>query len=159
MSDAEQIGFDIDFDEKTQAWLDWLDPGRMNAAVHTFLIETLEPPVRAENWWEPMVFDQLGEPISAVFPDRETLTAPENHDIADQLVRFLGEAFIRRTGMIWVNNPEWGELLYEHFGPCVQFAGDQPSIVSMTHMAELAATGEFGAVLSILDDCLRRDRR
>lgn len=23
--------------------------------------------------------------------------------------------------MIWVNNPEWGELLYSDFGLCVQF--------------------------------------
>ncbi|WP_030518714.1 hypothetical protein [Nocardia sp. NRRL WC-3656] len=159
MSDAEQIGFDIEFDDKTQAWLDWLEPARMKQAVRTFLADTLNPPVDQPNWWEPEVFDRLGERIAAVFPDFDSLTAPDNREIADQLVRFLGEGFIRRTGMIWVNNPEWGELLFTDFGPCVQFEGDQPSIVSMTHMAELTATGEFGAVLSILDDCLRRDRR
>lgn len=163
MSDAEQIGFDIDFDEKTQTWLDWTAPARIQAQVRTFLEETLSlPDLPAEplDWWAAPLRSRIEEAARAVFPDPDALTAPENRDIADQFVCFLGDMFIRRTGMEWTNIPEWGAPLYSDIGPCVRFAGDPVSAVSMVRMAQSAASGEagerFGFVWGTLDDCVRR---
>lgn len=163
MSDAEQIGFDIDFDDKTQAWLDWVAPGRIQAQVRKFLGDTLTLPELPDgplDWWAEPLRSRIEEAARVVFPDLEALTAPENHEKADQFVCFLGDMFIRRTGMEWANTPEWGTLLYSDIGPCVRFAGDPVSAVSMVRMAQSAASGEagdrFGFVWSILDDCVRR---
>jgi len=163
MSDAEQIGFDIDFDEKTQAWLDWVAPERIRAQIRKFLDETLSLPELPDgplDWWAAPLRSWIEEAVRAIFPDLETLTAPENREIADQFVCFLGDMFIRHTGMEWTNIPEWGTLLYSDIGPSVRFAGDPVSAVSIVRMAESAARGEageqFGFVWGTLDDCARR---
>ncbi|MEV6340276.1 hypothetical protein AB0M12_36810 [Nocardia vinacea] len=166
MGNGEQIGFDIEFDEKTQAWLDWVAPERIESQVNTFVAETLgltEIGDGPHSWWNAPLRGRVEKAVRDVFPDLDALTSPENQNIADQFVCFLGDIFIRRTGMVWVNDPERGSLLYSDFGPCVVFDGDPVSVVSMARMAESAAMGEsdhqFGFVWSILGNCVQRGRR
>ncbi len=165
MSDGEQIGFDIEFDDKTQAWIDWVMPERIESQVRAFTIETLGLANIGDGpyaWWNAPLRRTLEESARDVFPDLDALTAPENHDKADQFVCFLGDIFVRRAGMVWVNDPERGSLLYSGIGPCVVFDGDPASIVSMARMAESVAMGEsdhqFGFVWSILGGCVQRSR-
>ncbi|WP_157124868.1 hypothetical protein [Nocardia pseudovaccinii] len=127
MGNDEQIGFDIEFDDKTQAFLDWVATEHMESKISRFLTETI-PDVAdysTDTWWKPPVLTRILEAAKELFGDPNGFIAPENRDRADQFVRFLGECCIRRNpGMTWTNKPEYGTLppLYTDFGPAVHYA-------------------------------------
>ncbi|MFF0492585.1 hypothetical protein ACFYTQ_26445 [Nocardia sp. NPDC004068] len=123
MSD-DQIGFDIEFDEKTQAWLDWVAPERMESQIRKLLAETV-PGIAdySDAWWKPPVLTHVLEAAAEVFGDAAGFASAENRDRADQLVRFLGECCIRQhPGMTWTNNHKPLTPLYSDFGPAVHYA-------------------------------------
>ncbi|KZM70744.1 hypothetical protein [Nocardia terpenica] len=131
MSD-DQLGFDIEYDEKTQAWLDWVAPDHMESRVRAFLAEAA-PEVDADSlWWKPPQSTQAMEAAHKLFGDWAGFIAPENRELADGFIRFLGECYVRRTGMTWTNRPEWGAPLYVDFGPAVQYGDDIRSVVAMS---------------------------
>jgi hypothetical protein len=132
----EQIGFDIEFDDKTQAFLDWVAPERMESEIRAFLAETT-PGVAAyaDTWWKPPMTKEILEAAKEFFGDREGFLAPENREAADRFIRFYGECFVRRAGMTWTNRPEWsGAPLYADFSPAVDDGngGEVRSMVSMS---------------------------
>lgn len=136
MSDAGQMGFDIEFDDKTQAYLDWVAPEQMEAQVRSFLTETV-PGVAGydDTWWKSPLTKQILEAAKNLFGERSGLLSPDNRDAADQFIRFYGECFIRRASMTWGNYPEWsGAPLYMDFSPAVHdgTGEDVRSLVSMT---------------------------
>ncbi|WP_228001041.1 hypothetical protein [Nocardia australiensis] len=121
MGNDEQIGFDIEFDDKTQAFLDWVAPERMESAIRAFLAATLPRMADyADIWWKPPLSTRIMEAAKEKFGDPDAFFAPENRDSVDQFIRFLGECYVRRGGMKWTNRPEWGLPLYADFGPAVQ---------------------------------------
>jgi hypothetical protein len=123
MSDAEQMGFDIEFDEKTQAFLDWVAPERMESQIRSFLTTTV-PGIADydDRWWKPVMLTRLLDATLKLFGDWSAFSAPANRDHADQFVRFLGECCIKQhPGMAWTNEPESGAPLYTDFGPAVHF--------------------------------------
>ncbi|WP_067478117.1 hypothetical protein [Nocardia amamiensis] len=134
--DDEQIGFDIEFDDKTQSFLDWVAPERMESEVRAFLTETI-PGIAdyTDAWWMSPLTMRILEATEEFFGDRDGFLAPENRDAADQFIRFYGECFVRRAGMSWTNRPEWsGAPLYNDFSPAVHDGnGDEVrSIFAMT---------------------------
>ncbi|MFD4406316.1 hypothetical protein ACFWPH_26505 [Nocardia sp. NPDC058499] len=127
-----QLGFDIDFDDETQAWLDWVAPERMELGIRAFLAE-VAPDVPPDSlWWKPPVSTKVLEAAERLFGDWEGFVALENRYVADGFVRFLGECYVRRAGMTWANRPEWGDLLYADFGPAVRYGEDIRDVVAMS---------------------------
>ncbi|MEU0504392.1 hypothetical protein [Nocardia sp. NPDC005998] len=136
MGSDDQIGFDIEFDEKTQAWLDWVAPERMESRVQEFLTRTVPDMASDSTWWKPPMSTRIMEAAKELFVDRVGFFAAENRKSADQFIRFLGECYVRRAGYGWMNIPEWGPPLYDDFGPSVRLGDDRISDVSMVSIAK-----------------------
>ncbi|BCK57216.1 hypothetical protein [Nocardia wallacei] len=136
MSD-EQLGFDIEFDAKTQAFLDWVASDHMESQVRKFLTETV-PGIAgySEAWWNSPLTVAILQASKEYFGDSHGLRAAENRDAADQFIRFYGECFIRRAGMAWTNRPQWSSApLYTDFSPAVQY-GDGEEVMSVLSMTD-----------------------
>jgi hypothetical protein len=119
--DDEQIGFDIEFDDKTQAFLDWVAPERMESGVSAFLATAVSDMSDDSQWWKPPLSTNILEAAKRLFGDWDGFVAPENRELADGFIRFLGECYIRRHGDItWSNSAKDGAPLYPDFGPAVQ---------------------------------------
>ncbi|MGX1778658.1 hypothetical protein ACWIGW_41580 [Nocardia brasiliensis] len=131
----DQIGFDIEFDEKTQAFLDWVAPERMEAEVREFLATTVPAAPEAAEWWMPPLSTQIMEVAREVLSDWDGFLVPDNFELADRYIRFQGECYVRRAGYGWMNVPEWGPPLYTTFGPSVRLGTDTYSDVSMVAIA------------------------
>ncbi|MGK8510390.1 hypothetical protein ACRS5S_20865 [Nocardia asiatica] len=119
--DEEQIGFDMEFDDKTQAFLDWVAPERMEAGVRAFLAAIVPDISSDSQWWKPPLSTRIMEAAKKVFGDWAGYIASENRELADGFIRFLGECYIRRHGDItWTNSGKLDSPLYPDFGPAVQ---------------------------------------
>ncbi|MBF6071694.1 hypothetical protein [Nocardia farcinica] len=119
--DDDQLGFDIEFDAKTTAFLEWVAPERMEAQIRAFLTDTV-PGIAdyTDTWWKPPLTKRVLEAAHEYFGDRETFFSPEYRSAADQFIRFYGECFVRRAGMRWTN--EHGAAsppLYPDFCPVI----------------------------------------
>ncbi|WP_454194800.1 hypothetical protein [Nocardia sp. Marseille-Q1738] len=133
--DDEQIGFDIEFDDKTQAFLDWVAPEHMESGVRAFLAEMV-PDVSYElAWWKPPLSTRIMEAAKGRFGEAG-LTGAENRELADGFVRFLGECYVRRGGLHWTNRPEWGPPLYSDFGPAVRGDGDRSMVAIAEYLSD-----------------------
>ncbi|WP_305780344.1 hypothetical protein [Nocardia nova] len=136
MSDADQMGFDIEFDEKTQAFLEWVAPERMEQQVRSFLTETVPDIADYEDsWWESPLTSRILSAAKEFFRDRDGFLSPSKRDSADQFIRFYGECFVRRAGMTWGNRAEWSSApLYVDFSPAVHDGNGENvrSVVAMT---------------------------
>lgn len=129
----DQIGFDIEFDDKTTAFLNWVDSERMEAGVRVFLAETVPGIAEySDVWWKSPLTLQLLEAAKEFFGDKEGFLALENRAAADNFTRFYGECFVRRAGMAWTNRPEWPSEQYDDFSPAVRF--DHGNIISIWAM-------------------------
>ncbi|MBF6229565.1 hypothetical protein IU470_31320 [Nocardia abscessus] len=119
--DDEQIGFDIEFDDKTQQFLDWVAPERMESRVQAFLATTVPNMGDDSPWWKPPLSTQVMDAAKELFGDWAGFIAPENRELADGFIRFLGECYIRRHGDItWSKSAKECAPLYPDFGPAVQ---------------------------------------
>ncbi|MFJ1460377.1 hypothetical protein [Nocardia sp. N2S4-5] len=122
MSD-EQIGFDIQFDDKTQAFLEWATPELMESQIRAFLTQTV-PGIAdySDEWWKRPLLTRLLEASKQVFGDWSGFIAPENRESADGFVRFIGECCIRlHAGMAWTNRPGSDWPIYNGFGPSLHY--------------------------------------
>ncbi|MER7453191.1 hypothetical protein ABTW96_23190 [Nocardia beijingensis] len=119
--DDDQMGFDIEFDAATEAYLDWVAPERMESGVRAFLAATVPDMADDAAWWKPPLSTQVMEAAKELFGDWDGFIAPENRELADGFVRFLGECYIRRHGDItWTNSGKSNSPLYPDFGPAVK---------------------------------------
>jgi len=120
MSD-DQLGFEIEFDDKTQKILDWIAPAAMESGVRAFLADTV-PGIAdydTDSWWQPPLSTHVFDAARRLFGDYAGFRASENQTAAEQFVRFLGECCIRRhPGMSWTNN-DIGDALFDDFRPAV----------------------------------------
>ncbi|AHH19519.1 hypothetical protein NONO_c47350 [Nocardia nova SH22a] len=149
------------FNRETVTWLNWVEPQRVQRQVDRFVGETLrlvDLPAGPVKWWNPPLRGRLERAVRHVFPDMEAFTARENREIADQFICFMGDMFIRRADMTWVNVVSTGLPLYSDIGPCVR-CRDTRHVVSMVDVARsvMLATepGRFGEVWSMLGRCVR----
>ncbi|MGK8520372.1 hypothetical protein ACRS6B_01845 [Nocardia asteroides] len=127
--DDDQMGFEMEFDDKTKAFLDWVAPERMESKVREFLTVTVPDMADDAPWWMPPLSTRIMEAAKQLFGE-SGLTATRNRELADGFVRFLGECYVRRGGLQWTNRPEWGQPLYSDFGPSVR-GDDIRSMVSI----------------------------
>ncbi|MEU2014098.1 hypothetical protein [Nocardia sp. NPDC019302] len=156
------LGVEIEVDEdllrQRREWAEWIAPQRMELQIQKFLTETL-PDVHPElslcPWWEPPLLYRICDQLPEVFPDTETLVATENQDAADQLIRFLGELFVRCAGAGWINIPGNGSVLYDRIGPSLHF-GYTDIVVNPVYLAvTVADDGLFAVVTGELAEHVR----
>ena len=130
MSDAEQIGFDIDFDEHTQAWLEWVAPEHQAQQAHRFAEYVGLSGIPSEPWPDgaPEI-EQLAEVIARLFPDMETAMSRDCVEAADQFICFLGECFIAHAGAQWFEYTYFGReySFYEEINPALRYGIDEDS--------------------------------
>ncbi|MBF6330876.1 hypothetical protein [Nocardia transvalensis] len=130
MSDG-QMGFNIEIDEKTQGWLDWVSPPRRAAQAQKFLQRAGLRDLPAEPWPEGAPeLARLDTLVAELFPDMSTAMAPENADIADAFICFIGECFIKFAGAEWINYEWFGRdhSFYDHVNPALRFDTEDEDI-------------------------------
>jgi hypothetical protein len=129
MSDDDQamldLGVDIEVEKAKKAWVAWIDPKVMEAKIREFVTNTL-PNVDVANtpfdeWWVPPHVHDIGDAIDDKFLDSQEMITAENAEVIDQLVRFVGELFVRHAGGRWVNQDAPGTPVYELIGPAISF--------------------------------------
>ncbi|NKY33536.1 hypothetical protein HGA13_10685 [Nocardia speluncae] len=136
MDSNDQFGFALDFDDKTQAWLDWVAPEHMQARIQQFLTSTVPEMPADTEWWKRPHSTRIMDAAIPLFGDWSAFITPGNRDLADGYIRFQGECYVRRAGYGWMNIPEWGPPLYTEFGPSVRYRDDQISDISMVSIAK-----------------------
>ncbi|PPJ37458.1 hypothetical protein C5E45_15180 [Nocardia nova] len=134
--DRSQLGFEIEFDGQTQAWLEWSNPDRMESAIRAFLTETVAGIADySDPWWQPPLSTRIIETSRVLFASWEGFIAPENHSKADQFIRFVGECIRHQhPGMVWTTSKLTYNPLYADYGfrPAVHFVdGHREEPVSM----------------------------
>lgn len=147
------MGFDIEFDSATEAYLAWVTQERMESAVRQLLSETL-PGIAdyVDAWWNPPLLTRILEAAREHFGDREQFISIENRSAADQFIRFLGECCIRRhVGMVWTNSPGSGAPVYSDFGPAVHYpdSGIGCELVAVAEELFMKHFGPRGVAYSI----------
>lgn len=107
LSDGDQYGLDLGVEVERTAWGEWVDPARRLAAARRFmrLAEIEDLP---ESPWAPDSSEarRLNPIVEQLFPDLETAMGPENAEMTDAFICFVGECFIAYAGGQWIDY-EW----------------------------------------------------
>lgn len=119
------------------AWVAWASPQRIQAAIDTLFTETLPRipadwktptgserpigpmPVDVDRYSEEMTLHWLDYAFRYYFPDEEAVYEPENGEVVDQFVSYIGEYFVQHCGGRWVNDPE--ARVFHDFGPTIRY--------------------------------------
>ena len=120
MGTGEQLGLDIKVDQTE--WGKWFDPDRRAAQVRKFLDYAGLKGIPSKPWPEgsPEV-ERLDPVVAELFPDMVTAMAPENADMADAFICFIGECFIKFAGAKWIEFEWYGreKSFYDHINPAL----------------------------------------
>ncbi|MBF6354033.1 hypothetical protein IU449_05615 [Nocardia higoensis] len=121
MESNEQLG--LDFEVERTAWGTWVDPDRRAAQVRKFLDYAGLGGIPAGPWPEgSSEVKRLDAALAEWLPDMDAAMKPENHDLVDAFVCFMGECFIRFAGARWVDWHSWDDenSFYDHVNPAVE---------------------------------------
>ncbi|MFF0491861.1 hypothetical protein ACFYTQ_22760 [Nocardia sp. NPDC004068] len=125
MDDAQMaMDLDVQIDDTSRAWLDWVEPTRQAAQVQKFLERVGLRDIPAQPWPEDSVEVRRLDPVAEeLFPNWETATAPESADLTDAFVCFIGECFGRWAHAKWINYEWFGRenSFYERINPALEF--------------------------------------
>ncbi|MFF3569971.1 hypothetical protein ACFYXQ_19530 [Nocardia jiangxiensis] len=94
-----------------------MNPDLMDAQISEFLTETIVD--IPDDPWSASALDRVEREILDRFGTVSDVAAPANHEIADQITRFLGEVFRRKFEGRWLNVPGMGGKRYPDFGPVI----------------------------------------
>ncbi|NKY86811.1 hypothetical protein [Nocardia veterana] len=162
MSDAEQIGFDIDFDDHTRAWLDWVAPEHRRQQAERFAEYVGLPGIPESPWPEgaPEI-DQLSEATARLFPDMETAMSRDRFEAADQFICFLGECFIKFAGAQWFEYTYFGReySFYEQINPALRYGIDEDSDTAWGLVSTVVEYGFPEVAAQMRDYAARYERR
>lgn len=125
--------------QQNPAWVAWARPQRIAAEIDRLFTETLPrvpiggtkgwttpaglavPPMpRADRYSDEMKLYWITDVFDYFFPDEDSIYEPEQAEVADQFVCYIGEYFVQHCGGRWVNDPTVGGPLYE-FGPAIAY--------------------------------------
>ncbi|WP_040840043.1 hypothetical protein [Nocardia brevicatena] len=116
-------------------WVVWSSPQRIQAAVDKLFGETLpripadwkvhtgsaEPigpmPMGIDRYSDEMALHWIDDAFDYFFPGEDSVFEPDNAEIVDQFVCYIGEYFVRHCDGRWINDPEAGVL--HDFGPTI----------------------------------------
>ncbi|WP_157171909.1 hypothetical protein [Nocardia higoensis] len=121
MESNDQLG--LDFEVEQTAWGAWVDPNRRAAQVRKFLDRAGLDDIPSEPWPEDSLgVKRLDSLLAEWLPDMDAAMEPENHDLVDALVCFMGECFIRFAGARWIDWQSWDDenSFYDHVNPAVE---------------------------------------
>ncbi|MGY1867577.1 MULTISPECIES: hypothetical protein [Nocardia] len=125
--DNEQMAMDLGVPVEQTEWGKWVAPDRRAAQVRKFLDHAGLRDIPSEPWPEGAPeLSHLDAVVAALFPDMATAMAPENADMADAFICFLGELFIRFAGAHWEDYKWFGRenSFYDHVNPLLEYGFD-----------------------------------
>ncbi|MGW4090890.1 hypothetical protein [Nocardia sp. NPDC004750] len=124
MGNDEQLTIDLGVPVEQTEWGKWVDPDRRKAQAQKFMDHAGISRIPSEPWPEDSAEVKRLDPIVAeLFPDMATAMAPENADMADAFICFIGECFTKFAGAEWIEY-EWpGKeyTFYEGINPALRF--------------------------------------
>ncbi|MEU7143288.1 hypothetical protein ABZ942_27855 [Nocardia sp. NPDC046473] len=159
MSDDQQLTMDLGV-ERT-AWGRWVDLDRREAQAQKFMDRTGIREIPPEPWPEDSAeIERLNPIVAELFPDMATAMVPENADMADAFICFMGECYIRFAGARWV---EWEwvdgeETLYESVNPaleCDTYDEDEISAWALINDMVNYSRGSYDGMFSYAAAALR----
>ncbi|QIS06742.1 hypothetical protein F5X71_34520 [Nocardia brasiliensis] len=127
MGTGDQLGMDLGVPLEQSEWGKWVDPDRRAAQVRKFLRRAEIGDLPSAPWPEDAPeLRQLDVTVAELFPDMATAMKPENADIADAFICFLGECFIRFAGAHWEDYQWFGrdKSFYDHVNPMLEYGFD-----------------------------------
>ncbi|MEU6828849.1 hypothetical protein ABZ894_09375 [Nocardia beijingensis] len=127
MGNDEQLTMDLGVPVEQTEWGKWVDPDRRSVQVQKFMDYAGIREIPSEPWPEGSAeLERLDSVIAELFPDLATAMAPENADIADAFICFLGELFIRFAGAHWEDYEWFGRenSFYDHINPMLEYGFD-----------------------------------
>jgi hypothetical protein len=122
----EQMTMDLGVPVEQTEWGKWVDPHRRAAQVRKFLDHAGLRDIPSEPWREgDPELARLDAVLAELFPDMATAMAPENADMADAFICFLGELFVRFAGAHWEDYQWFGrDSFYDHVNPMLEYGFD-----------------------------------
>ncbi|MGW5374836.1 hypothetical protein ACWESM_05310 [Nocardia sp. NPDC003999] len=123
----EQLTMDLGVPVEQTEWGKWVDPDRRAAQVQKFMDYAGIREIPSEPWPEDSAeVERLDSIVAELFPDLATAMAPENADMADAFICFLGELFIRFAGAHWESYKWFGRenSFYDHINPLLEYGFD-----------------------------------
>jgi hypothetical protein len=157
----DQLSMDLGVPVEQTAWGKWVDPDRRKAQARKFMEHVGISRIPSKPWPEDAAEVKRLDPIVAeLFPDMATAMAPENADIADAFVCFIGECFIRFAGADWVDYEWFGReySLYDHVNPALLCdTHDEDEIVAWRLVKDIINynPGDHAGMFSYLAAALR----
>ncbi|WP_330233570.1 hypothetical protein OHA40_14520 [Nocardia sp. NBC_00508] len=124
MGNDEQLTMDLGVPVEQTEWGKWVDPDRRKAQVRKFMDRAGIREIPSEPWPEDSAEVERLDPIIAeLFPDLATAMAPENADMADAFICFIGECCIKFAGAEWMEYKWFGRdnSFYDHVNPALRF--------------------------------------
>ncbi len=123
MSDDDQMSMDLGIEVERTEWGKWVDANRQEAQARKFMTYAGISGIPSRPWPEDSSEVKRLDPVVAeLFPDMDATRKPENIDMADAFICFVGKCFIKFAGARWIDW-EWSEseyTFYEHVNPAVQ---------------------------------------
>ncbi|WP_433657532.1 hypothetical protein ACQPW1_38320 [Nocardia sp. CA-128927] len=127
MSDDEQLTMDLGV-ERTE-WGKWVDPERRKAQARKFMDYAGISEIPSEPWPEDSAEVKRLDPIVAeLFPDMATAMAPENADMVDAFICFIGACFEKFAGAKFIDEDWFGRehTFYDNVNPALEMGtGDE----------------------------------
>ncbi|WP_280313559.1 hypothetical protein [Nocardia abscessus] len=120
----DQVSMDLGVPVEQTEWGKWVDPERRKAQARKFMDHAGISRIPSEPWPEDSAEVKRLDPIVAeLFPDMATAMAPENADMADAFICFIGEVFAKFAGAEWIEYKWFGRehSFYDQVNPALQF--------------------------------------
>ncbi|MEW1739350.1 hypothetical protein AB0346_25715 [Nocardia beijingensis] len=168
MGNDEQLTIDLGVPVERTEWGKWVDPERRAAQVRKFLDRAGFSALPPEPWdFESDEAVQVSDMIVKMLPDVEAITLPENSDIVDQLVCFIGECFIRYLDARWLDltdmppgyNDCEGASIYDDIRPGVAFKFEDWNTCTAELLVRFVVEREFIALLELVSVAFWRLRK
>lgn len=161
MGTDEQLG--LDFEVQRTAWGDWVDPERRTAQARKFMDRAGITRIPNKPWaaGSPEV-KRLDALVTELFPDMETAMKPENADVADEFICFVGECYIRFARAEWFDFAWRGRKhsFYDSVNPALRWLvdDDEEEVVTAWELMESVVDhAEFGEAFSVFADEMREE--
>ncbi|WP_433711730.1 hypothetical protein ACQP2U_36645 [Nocardia sp. CA-084685] len=107
MGNDEQLG--LDFEVEQTPWGKWVDPDRRAAQVRKFLLHAGVDRLPPKLWpADSPDLHRLNDICRELFPDSDTPYLPENQDMTDAFICFIGACFEKYVDGEWVDHTAYG---------------------------------------------------
>ncbi|MFF0611397.1 hypothetical protein ACFYUD_22320 [Nocardia tengchongensis] len=161
-ADLDPGFFDRDA-QQSESWLAWSDRTAIEARIDALFTETLPrlESIRGSEGRPPLddrftagVFDWIVSLIDTAVLDEDGQYSPENNDLADQFITYVGEWMVRRVEGVWFNSPDDGAPIFDGFGPAIGYRwspeSTNDSLVLLFMMAVSADDSPYGYFVDLL---------